>query len=134
VNIYTITGNILDEWHWVEPELAKAKARTLNSRQTTGHYLVDILNKQAFVMVVKYDSGKLGCICLIYVNPDTLHVESWSGSGMKDWLNEALEQIYSYARDANVKYITSKSRPGAAKVLKRAGWKIQDYYMRAEVI
>ncbi len=134
MNIYTVGDDILAQWHWIEPELAKAKARSLNPRNTTGHYLVDILNKRAFVAVVRYPDDTLGAVWLIYVNPDTFHIEAWAGSGMKDWLPEALDKMHEWAKQAGVKHITSRSRKGAARVLERVGgWKVHDYYMVAEV-
>lgn len=134
MNIYTVGETILDEWHWLEPELVKAKGRSLDTRLTTGHWLVDILNKRAFVAVVKYSSGELACVALVYVKPDTLHVEAWAGKGMKDWLPECLDKLQEWAKGFGVEHITSKSRPGAARVLQRVGgWKVHDYYMKAEV-
>jgi len=134
MNIYAIRDNILDEWSWIEPELSKAKHRSLNPSHTTGHYLVDILNKRAFVAVVKYPDGSLGAVWLIYVNPDTFHIETWAGKGMRDWLPEALEKLMEWAKQAGVKHITSRSRKGVARVMERqAGWEVYDYYMKVEV-
>jgi hypothetical protein len=125
----TFGATILDEWHWVEPLLSKACDHVLESQFTTGHWLADILAGKAYIISDEENS----VVLLLYPHRDTLHLEAWAGSGIEQWFDEGIRTIKEQAAEFGVQYITSRSRPGAAKVLQKVGFQIQDYYMKYEV-
>jgi hypothetical protein len=128
----TVGQDILDQWSWIEPLLAKAQPNVLEQHFTTGHWLADILAGQAFIMVAGTDDDPDQSICLIYPKRSTIHLEAWAGKNM-DYMREGMNKVKEYAEGLGVDYITSRSRPGAAKVLKAEGFKVHDYYMKFEV-
>ena len=133
MNVYSIGADILQHWHWVEPRLKRAIKRSLRGDLTTGHYLVSILNGEAFIGVVE-DAGEVQTIVLFVPSKDTLHMEAWEGKNMGQWVEPALAVVDGWAKGLGCKYITSKSRPGAAKILQKvAGYQVHDYYMKKEV-
>jgi hypothetical protein len=130
---HTIGKDIDKQWYWIEPLLAQCLDRNPDGNGTD-EALADIHSGRSFMLVFNSDAGDFECACLMDVHPGSLHVRTWTGAGMDRWLDEAIEIINSIARGLGKRNITSISRPGAARILKRrAGWKVKDYLMVSEV-
>ena len=118
-------------WDAVEPMLARCLARNVDG-YGTAEALENIKARDSFVLVCEIDDV-LRCVCLIDWHPDSLHVRTWTGDGRDDWFRQMIDTINKIARVTGRHYVTSISRPGAAKVLKAEGWKVKDYFLVHEV-
>jgi len=131
MNIYTIGENILDEWHWVEPYVAKTIAGHPHGCPIES-YLEDIRSGHTLVLVVEEGDDK--SVTLLTRKPNALHVTASAGNGIDTWEAAGLQALDAIARGMGVAHITANIRKGWAKRLVRDhGWKEQTVFIVREV-
>ena len=127
MNIYTIGENILDEWHWVEPELALVLADH-PSGYPMSDYLKQIQDMQQLVLVI--EDGDTRCVSLLAIHPESLHVVAAAGKGLDTWGHVAEQALTYIAKGLGVKYITSNARKGWAKrQVQHNGWTEREVFI-----
>ena len=130
MNIYTIGENITDEWHWVEPALARVLSDQPSGYETL-HYLEDIKAGRMLVLVI--EQGDDRCVSLLAQQPNALHVVSASGKGLETWSATAEAVLTEIATQMGVENITSHARKGWAKLQTRNGWTEREVYITRAV-
>lgn len=113
-------NEVLDEWHWVEPLLAKAV-----DRMDSGMSIEDILTRiQTRHMQLWVVPEEMAAVTTIQNHPQfrVCIIAYMGGEGMKEWLGEFLEVVGDWASQNGCKYLEGWGRPGWEKATKEFGF------------
>ena len=130
MNVVTIGADIDQHWDKLREYIDPALGRNVDG-YTSDDLLASIHDQRSFVVV--FEEGESFAVVVVSVHPSALHLHTWGGKGL-DIVSEGMEHIRDMARGLGLKYITSQTRPGAAKVLTdTGGFKVKDIFLMQEV-
>jgi|TARA_R100000455_G_C6270907_1_gene126924 hypothetical protein len=115
-------------WPQVADKLEKA-TKTTDGRFDKMSILDELLERRIQLWVVYEETAPVAAITtriLQYSQYKALSIDWVGGSQMKEWLDEVLKTLRSYAKDQGCKKLEGRGRTGWKKILLKNGWNL-DY-------